>query len=120
MDADVAEDVRAIGKIDAVQKILEVVCRFTGLGFSAVARVTETRWIACAVRDEIAFGLTPSVANHGPTIPPRTIDRRPGGDLPVDRSASITRPGHRHRDDLLAPGRICMVRLGDRVHSQPI
>jgi len=35
------------------------VCRTTGLGFSAVARVTEDRWIACAVRDEIAFGLQP-------------------------------------------------------------
>jgi signal transduction histidine kinase len=35
------------------------VCRVTGLGFSAVARVTEDRWIACAVRDEIEFGLQP-------------------------------------------------------------
>ena len=29
------------------------------MGFSAVARVTDKRWIACAVRDEIAFGLQP-------------------------------------------------------------
>jgi signal transduction histidine kinase len=29
------------------------------MGFSAVARVTEDRWIACAVRDEISFGLKP-------------------------------------------------------------
>ena len=29
------------------------------MGFAAVARVTEDRWICCAVRDEIAFGLTP-------------------------------------------------------------
>ena len=29
------------------------------MGFAAVARVTEDRWIACAVRDEIAFGLQP-------------------------------------------------------------
>jgi signal transduction histidine kinase len=27
--------------------------------FSAVARVTDDRWITCAVRDEIAFGLVP-------------------------------------------------------------
>jgi hypothetical protein len=39
--------------------ILEVVCRTTGMGFAAVARVTEDRWIACAVRDEIDFGLIP-------------------------------------------------------------
>ena len=52
-------DVEAIGRIDAVPSILEVVCRTTGMGFAAVARVTEDRWIACSVRDEIQFGLHP-------------------------------------------------------------
>ena len=37
--------------------MLEVICRTTGMGFAAVARVTEDRWIACSVRDEIEFGL---------------------------------------------------------------
>ncbi|MBC8063513.1 MAG: GAF domain-containing sensor histidine kinase [Chlorobia bacterium] len=55
----IARVVDSINRIGAVHKILEVVCRMTGLGFSAVARVTETQWIACAVRDEIAFGLLP-------------------------------------------------------------
>ncbi len=54
-----SDDVAAVARIDAVQKILEVVCRTTGMGFSAVARVTEQHWVACAVRDEIAFGLEP-------------------------------------------------------------
>jgi signal transduction histidine kinase len=54
-----ARDVAAVGRIDAVPRILEVVCRTTGMGFAAVARVTEERWVACAVRDEIAFGLVP-------------------------------------------------------------
>ena len=54
-----AIDVEAIARIDVVPRILEVVCRTTGMRFSAVARVTEDRWVACAVRDEIAFGLTP-------------------------------------------------------------
>lgn len=54
-----ADDLDAVSRIDAVPKILEVVCRTTGMGFSAVARVTEDRWVACAVRDEIAFGLVP-------------------------------------------------------------
>jgi hypothetical protein len=53
------EDLEVVSKIDAVPKILEVVCRTTGMGFAAVARVTESRWIACAVRDEIEFGLKP-------------------------------------------------------------
>jgi signal transduction histidine kinase len=52
-------DVEAVGRIDAVPSILEVVCRTTGMGFAAVARVTEDRWVACSVRDEIQFGLQP-------------------------------------------------------------
>lgn len=54
-----AEDLETISRIEAIPRILEVVCRTTGLGFAAVARVTEDRWIACAIRDEIAFGLKP-------------------------------------------------------------
>jgi hypothetical protein len=53
------EDVAAIGAIGAVPTILEVVCRVTGMGFAAVARVTEDRWVACEVLDEIHFGLKP-------------------------------------------------------------
>ena len=56
---DVANDVAAIAGIDVVSTILEVVCRTTGMGFAAVARVTEDRWVACEVRDEIRFGLGP-------------------------------------------------------------
>ncbi len=59
MNNTFADDLDAVSRIDAVPSILEVVCRTTGLGFAAVARVTEDRWIACAVRDEIAFGLQP-------------------------------------------------------------
>ncbi|HVF68199.1 MAG TPA: GAF domain-containing sensor histidine kinase [Pyrinomonadaceae bacterium] len=54
-----ADDLEAVERIDAIPRILEVVCRTTGMGFSAVARVTEKRWVACAVRDEIDFGLKP-------------------------------------------------------------
>jgi signal transduction histidine kinase len=59
MAADIQRDIDAVQRIDAVPKILEVICRSTGMGFAAVARVTEDRWVCCAVRDEIAFGLTP-------------------------------------------------------------
>ena len=52
-------DVTAIQRIDAVPRILEVVCHTTGMGFAAVARVTGERWIACTVRDTINFGLKP-------------------------------------------------------------
>ncbi len=57
MAFDLQADVEAIGRIAAVPTILEVVCRTTGMGMAAIARVTEDRWIACSVRDEIEFGL---------------------------------------------------------------
>lgn len=56
---DFAADIADIGRIEALPTLLDVICRTTGMGFAAVARVTEDRWVACAVRDEIAFGLQP-------------------------------------------------------------
>lgn len=52
-------DVAKVSGIAAVPTILDVVSRTTGMGFTAVARVTEDRWITCASRDELAFGLKP-------------------------------------------------------------
>lgn len=51
--------VRAIQRIEAVPTILEVVAHTTGLRFTAIARVTDTRWTACAVYDQLNFGLEP-------------------------------------------------------------
>jgi K+-sensing histidine kinase KdpD len=56
---DFQTDIEAIGRIDAVPTILDVVCRMTGMGFAAVARVTEDRWVACHVLDNIDFKLQP-------------------------------------------------------------
>src|SRR5665213_905404 len=57
--ADIKADIEAVSRIPIVQKLLEVLCRTTGMGFAAIARVTEDKWVACAVRDEILFGLEP-------------------------------------------------------------
>ena len=54
---DFQRDLAVIGSIAAVPTMLDVVCRTTGLGFAAVARVTDERWIACSVHDDIHFGL---------------------------------------------------------------
>lgn len=54
-----ADAIASIERIAAVPTILDTVCRITGMGFAAVARVTEDRWVACAVQDDIAFGLAP-------------------------------------------------------------
>src|ERR1700678_2679144 len=53
------QDIAAVQNIPAIPTILDIVCRTTGMRFAAVARVTEERWIACSVKDEIGFGLEP-------------------------------------------------------------
>ncbi len=40
-----------------IAAILQRVCDLTGMGFAAVARVTEERWTACQVLDRVDFGL---------------------------------------------------------------
>ncbi|TCC88082.1 GAF domain-containing sensor histidine kinase [Pedobacter frigiditerrae] len=55
----ILNDISVINSIPSVAHILEVVCNSTGMGFAAVARVTEDKWIACAVNDKISFGLIP-------------------------------------------------------------
>jgi signal transduction histidine kinase len=59
LNDDFQKDIDAVLSIAAVPTILDVVCRTTGMGFAAVARVTDERWIACQVVDHIAFGLQP-------------------------------------------------------------
>jgi signal transduction histidine kinase len=59
MQNDFADDIALVGSIKGIPTILDIVCRISGMRFAAVARVTEGRWIACSVRDDIAFGLKP-------------------------------------------------------------
>jgi signal transduction histidine kinase len=59
VEHDFQRDIDAIGNIAVVPTLLDVICRITGMGFAAVARVTADRWIALSVRDGIAFGLKP-------------------------------------------------------------
>ena len=59
MTIDIKADVDAVQQIGAVPKILDLAARVTGMGFVAIARVTSTQWVCCAVRDSIAFGLAP-------------------------------------------------------------
>lgn len=50
-------DLATVAQIDSIPSILDIACQATGLRFAAVARVTETQWTACAVRDGLGFGL---------------------------------------------------------------
>ena len=47
----------AVGDDDRLRSVLEEICALTGMGFAAVARVTEQRWIACQVLDRIDFRM---------------------------------------------------------------
>ena len=50
-------DTDNVAQINAVPALLNIICRTTGMGFSAVARVTDDQWITCVSQDEINFGL---------------------------------------------------------------
>jgi GAF domain-containing protein len=52
-DAEVA----AIAEVESTSNILRLVTRLTTLRFAAISKMTEQHWIACAVHDEINFGL---------------------------------------------------------------
>ncbi|QMU28337.1 sensor histidine kinase [Adhaeribacter radiodurans] len=54
---DLFKDFETVRQISIIPTMLEVICQLTGMGFAAVARVTNDRWLACKVRDEVAFGL---------------------------------------------------------------
>ncbi|NTE88888.1 ATP-binding protein [Agrobacterium rubi] len=56
---DFSADIARVAAIAAVPTILDVVLRMTGMGFAAVARVTEDRWITCQALDHVGFGLKP-------------------------------------------------------------
>lgn len=58
-ELSLAADVEKIQRMTVVPVILELICKVTGMGFAAVARVTPQQWLACQVRDEIKFGLLP-------------------------------------------------------------
>ena len=57
IEDNLSKDIEAIKQISIVPTMLEVICQITGMGFAAIARVTENKWLACSVRDEVQFGL---------------------------------------------------------------
>ena len=59
MTDPVHQEALALAHDQTVEQILREVCRRTGMGFAAVARVTEDRWITCQVLDRMEFGLRP-------------------------------------------------------------
>ncbi|MEO8364781.1 MAG: GAF domain-containing sensor histidine kinase [Pseudoxanthomonas sp.] len=58
-EESIARDIALISRMAAVPTILQTVTHTTGMRFAAVARVTDCSWTACAVYDNINFGLQP-------------------------------------------------------------
>jgi len=56
-NAAAKRDVDLVAHMPGVATILEEVSRSTGMRFATVARVSDTRWTACAVYDTVDFGL---------------------------------------------------------------
>lgn len=59
LELNFQKDIEAVNSIEGINNILEVICKITGMGFAAVARVTNDRWITCVAKDVIGFGLKP-------------------------------------------------------------
>ena len=57
--SEMHEQAVVLGDDDRLRAILREVCSVTGMGFSAVAKVTESHWVACQVLDKSEFGLNP-------------------------------------------------------------
>ena len=97
----IARDIATVAGIDAVANILNVVCSITGMGFAAVARVDDLTWTACAVRDQIQFGLGP-----GGQLPLKTTlcDEIRDSRTPITFNDARTDPAYRDHHTPLTYG----------------
>ena len=59
MASIIEKDIAAVSRIAAVGMILETLQKLTGLRLSIVVRVDDNSWTACAVLDNLNFGLNP-------------------------------------------------------------
>jgi signal transduction histidine kinase len=86
-EQEVQDDIRAVQDISSVSTMLDVICRVTGMGFAAIARVTASRWVACCVRDDISFGVKPGDELELETICSKSQHHR--GSLIIDEVKSF-------------------------------
>lgn len=87
-----AADLGRVQNIAQVSHILDACCRLTGMGFCAIARVTDDTWLTCAALDKVQFGL------------------RPGDELPLNSTICAEIRQHRHIvafDDASADPKYC-------------
>jgi signal transduction histidine kinase len=59
VQAEISDALTAVASGDAISELLKALCEITGLRLSVVAHVTADSWVACAVHDEMQFGMAP-------------------------------------------------------------
>ena len=59
MTTAIEADIESILRLPAIETILQVLRKTTGLRIALVARVDQSSWTACAVLDDAGFGLKP-------------------------------------------------------------
>jgi len=92
---EIARDVYAIAQIAAIPKLLEVLCDVTGMGFAAVARVSDASWTVCAVQDKINFGLR--ISDQLPVESTLCIEsKRSREPIVIDCASDDSRYRHHH------------------------
>jgi signal transduction histidine kinase len=55
--SDGLREVEIAGRIASLPKVLDVACKTGGMGFTALSRIVDQRWIACGIRDELQTGV---------------------------------------------------------------
>jgi len=99
--ADLARDLQDIEGLDIVSSLLQVVCQTTGMGFAAIARVTDDSWTALAVQDNIAFGLKPGGQLDVHTTLCKEV-RTSGTPVVINHASEDTQYRHHHTPRLYA------------------
>jgi len=97
----IVEAVAVVGRIDVVPTLLKVLCEITGMRVAVVARVTDKTWTACAVKDDIQFGLEPGA--EFPADAPLCFETVASRRALVIPHASIDPLYCRHRAQTLHP-----------------
>src|ERR1700677_5359607 len=96
-----ARAVAAVARIYVVPTLLKVLCEITGMRVAVVARVTDKTWTACAVKDDIQFGLEPGA--EFPADAPLCFETVASRHPLVIQHASIDPLYCRHRAQTLHP-----------------
>lgn len=54
-----SQEIAEVGQLPIVSKILELICKTTGMRFAAMTKITSQKWIALAVIDKLDYGISP-------------------------------------------------------------